>query len=185
MTAIVPSDVLFMLSAPSAASGYSAMGVPGGSWGGWVSTIPVSATALNNLFPDVTGPENAGGQADYACVFVLNNTASGNTMLNVTAWLPLSLASVGGASIALAADPTAGSPKNSAGQQALRISSPTIAPSGVSGWVGPSSSSSGGISIGDIAPGYVKALWIQRKATGSAPVNDQTIGLELDFTTLS
>lgn len=185
MTAIVPSDILFLLSAPVATVGYSVMGVAGDSWGGWASTTPVSSTPLNSIFPDVTGAENAGDQVDYACIFVLNNTSSGNSMLNVTAWLPLTYATVGGVTVALAADPTVASPKGASVQQALSISSPTIAPSGISSWVGPSSSSSAGVSLGSIAPGYVKGLWLRRTATDSSAVNDQQIGWELDFTTLS
>jgi hypothetical protein len=185
MTAIVPGDVLFLLAAPTAAEGYSVMGVAGTSWGGWASTTPLSATALNNLFPDITGAENAGDQVDYACVFVLNNTTSGNSMLNVVAWLPNTYLTTGGATLAVAADPAAASVKAATTQQAAVISSPTLAPSGVSGWMGPSATNSGGVSIGSIAPGYVKGVWIRRTATDNSPVNDQQFGLELDFTSLS
>lgn len=185
MTAIVPSDILFLLAAPIATAGYSVMGVAGSSWGGWASTTPVSATALNNIFPDVTGAENAGDQVDYSCIFVLNNTLSGNSMLSITAWLPLTDMTAGGVAVAIAADPTAASPKAATVQQALSISSPTIAPSGITTWVGPSGTNASGVSLGSIAPGYVKGLWIRRTATDSSAVNNQTIGVELDFTTLS
>lgn len=185
MTAIVPSDILFLLAAPIATSGYSVAGVVGDSWGGWASTTPVSGTLLNNLFPDVTGAENAGDQVDYASVFILNNTASGNSMLSVTAWMPLVDETAGGVAMGLGIDPTAASIKNATVQQAVSISSPTQAPSGVLSWVGPSSSNAGGIGLGNIPPGYVKAVWIRRTATNSAPVNNQQFGLELDFTSLS
>ncbi len=185
MAQILPAEILFLLAAPVSVTGYSVMGVPGDSWGGFTSTTPLSSTSLNNLFPDVTGAENAGDQVDYACVFILNNTVSGHTMMNPIVWMPTTYLTSGGVTLALAADPTAPSVKTSGTAQAVAISSATIAPSGVSGWVAPSVSNSGGVSIANVAPGYVQAVWIRRTATGNSPVNAQTFGLEVDFATLS
>src|ERR1039458_9683937 len=102
MTAIVASDVVYYLSAPSASTGYATTGVAGSSWGGWFSTTALSGTPLDNLFSDITGAENAASQVDYACVFVLNNTASGNSMLNAVAWLPTASYVAGGANVTVA-----------------------------------------------------------------------------------
>lgn len=184
MTAIVSTDILYLLAAPGASAGYAVSGTVGDSWGKYCSTSAWSATPLNNLFPDITGAENAADQVDYACVFILNNTASGNSMLSPVAWLPNGSFVNGGANVAIALDPTAASSKSSSVQQAVAISSATTAPAGVSGWVGPSANNSGGISLGTIAPGFVKAIWVRRTATNSAPVNNDGFGLEIDFDSL-
>ena len=190
MTAIVPGDVLYYLSAPGASAGFATAGTVGDSWGNFMSTTPVSATALNNLFPDITGAENAASQVDYACVFILNNTASGNSMLNVVAWLPTASDVAGGASVALAADPTAASLKTASVAQALTIANSTTAPAGISSWVtdvasAPTSPSyTGGVQLGTIAPGYCKAVWIRRTAANTAPLNNDGFGLEVDFDTM-
>src|SRR6266478_4836199 len=104
MTAIVASDVLFKLSAPGASAGNTVSGVPGDSWGNYISTTQVSLTPLDNLFPDLTGAQNAASQVDYAVLFIHTNTASGNSMLNTVAWLTSSLDVAGGANIAIAGD---------------------------------------------------------------------------------
>jgi hypothetical protein len=120
---------------------------------------------------------------DYCCVFVLNNTATGNSMLNAVAWLPTSSFVNGGANIALGVDPAAASLKTSSTAQAAVISSSTTAPAGVTTWVSPSASSAGGLALGTIPPGFVKAVWIRRTAVNSAPVNNDGFGLEVDFDT--
>src|SRR5579863_3232887 len=158
MTAIVSSDILFKLSAPGASSGNSIAGTAGSSWGNYISTTQLSNTPLDNLFADITGAQNAADQVDYACMFIHNNTSSGNSMLNTVAWLPLSLFVSGGANVALAADTFAASAIGSSSQQAVKITANTNAPAGVSGWVSPTSTAptspsyTNGIQLGTIAP---------------------------------
>jgi hypothetical protein len=190
MTAIVSTDIVYYLAAPGATTGFSTSGTVGDSWGNYISTTQLSNTPLDNLFPDITGAENAASQVDYACIFILNNTSSGNSMLNTVAWLPLSLYVSGGASVALAGDPTAASAKATSSQQAVKITASTNAPAGVSGWVNPTSTApasgnsyANGIQIGTIAPGYCKAVWIKRSAANTAPVNNDGFTLETDFDT--
>lgn len=189
MTAIVSTDILFMLSAPGASSGNSVSGTAGNSWGNFISTTQLSSTPLDNLFTDITGAENAAGQVDYACVFILNNTASGNSMLNTVAWLPLNLFVTGGATIGLAADPASASAKASGSAQAAKITAATNAPAGVSGFVAPTNTAptapsyTNGIQLGTIAPGFCRAVWIKRTATNSAPVNNDGFTIEIDFDT--
>jgi hypothetical protein len=189
MTAIVSSDILFKLSAPSASSGNSATGTPGSSWGNYISTTVISNTPLDNLFTDITGAQNAADQVDYACIFIHNNTASGNSMLNTVAWLPLSLFVAGGALVALAGDTFAASAIGSGSQQAVKITAATNAPAGVSGWVSPTSTAptfpsyTNGIQLGTIAPGNCRAVWIRRSAQNTAPVNNDGFTLEVDFDT--
>jgi hypothetical protein len=187
MTAIVSSDILFKLSAPGASTGNTVSGTAGNSWGNYISTTQLSNTPLDNLFTDITGAENAAEQVDYACVFIHNNTSSGNSMLNTVAWLPLSLFVTGGANIALAADTYSASAIGTSSQQAVKITANTNAPSGVSGWVSPVNTApsypsyTNGIQLGTIAPGYCIAVWVRRSATNSAPVNNDGFTLEIDF----
>jgi hypothetical protein len=189
MTAIVSSDILFKLSAPGASTGNTVSGTAGNSWGNYVSTTQLSNTPLDNLFTDITGAENAASQVDYACVFIHNNTSSGNSMLNTVAWLPLSLFVTGGANVALAADTFGASAIGTSSQQAVKITANTNAPAGISGWVSPTSTApsspsyTNGIQLGTIAPGYCIALWVRRSATNSAPINNDGFTLEIDFDT--
>lgn len=190
MTAIVSSDILFKLSAPGATQGNTVSGTAGDSWGNYISTTQISNTPLDNLFTDITGAQNAAGQVDYACIFIHNNTSSGNSMLNTVAWLPLSLYVAGGATISLAADTFSASAIGTSSQQAVKITANTNAPAGVSGWVNPtntqpvSPSYTNGIQLGTIAPGFCIAVWIRRTATNSAPVNNDGFTLEIDLDTM-
>lgn len=181
--------MLFYLSAPSASAGFVTAGTAGASWGKYISSTQLSGTAYDNLFTDITGAENAASQVDYACLFVLNNTSSGNSMLNSVAWLPLSSYVAGGANAALGADPAGTTVKTTSTAQAAVIATNTNAPAGVITWVNPQSSApvapsyTGGLQIGTVAPGYCFALWIRRTATNSAPVNNDGLGVEISFDT--
>jgi hypothetical protein len=182
VTAIVPSDIVFLLSAPGASAGYASSGTPGSSWGNFASNTVLSATPLDNLFTDLTGAENAADQVDYACLFVLNNTSSGNSMLNSVAWLPTSSNVTGATTHAIGVDTTAASTKTATVAQALTIVAATTAPVGVT-FVGPSSTNAGGVNLGTIAPGSVRAVWFRRTATNSAPLNNDGFTVEVDFDT--
>lgn len=180
---IVSTDIQFLLAAPGASTGYSAAGTVYNSLGKYVSTTQLSNTALDNLFPDLTGAQNAALQVDYQCVFILNNTGSGDTMLNVVAWLPNSGYVSGGANVSLAVDTTAPTAKTSAAVQAGTIANPTTLPTTIGSFAGPSATSSGGLAVANIAPGNVAAVWLRRTATNSAPLNNDGFVLEVDFDT--
>lgn len=192
MTAIVASDILMKLSAPGATAGNAVSGTSGNSWGNYISTTVLSNTPLDNLFNDITGAENAAGQVDYACVFIHNNTASGNSMLNTVVWLPTSYYITGGATTQIAIDPTGASLLGSSAQQAVKITASTNAPAGVSGWVSNTStvptlsnSYANGVYLGTIQPGYVYAIWVRRTATNSSPVNNDGAGIQINFDTMA
>lgn len=189
MTAIVASDILLKLSAPGASSGNTVSGTSGNSWGNYISTTQISSTPLDNLFTDITGAENTALQVDYACIFIHNNTSSGNSALNAVAWLPQSQYISGGATIQLAGDTYAATAIGTTNQQAVKITSSTNAPAGVTGWVSPtpttpaSPSYTNGIQLGNIQPGYCIAVWIKRTATNSAPVNNDGFGIQINLDT--
>lgn len=191
MTAIVAGDILLKLSSPGASAGNSVSGTPGNSWGNYVATTVLSNTALDNLFTDITGAENAAGQVDYACLFIHNNTSSGNSMLNTVAWLPTSSYVTGGANLQVGVDPNGALALGSSTQQASKITAATNAPTGVSTWYSNTStqptagnSYANGAYLGTIAPGYVYAVWFKRTATNSAPVNNDGAGIQVSFDTM-
>lgn len=189
MAAIVPTDVLFKLSAPNANAGNTVAGYPGTSWGGWLSTSLLPSAALDNIFNDITGAANAAGQVDYACLFIQNNTASGNTMLGTVAWLPQAMITGVGSTIAMAADPMGITAINSVNPQAVTIASNLVAPVGVSPYVVPTTITPtapnyvNGLQLGNIAPTQCVAVWFQRTALDSASPTLSSFQIELMFST--
>lgn len=192
MTAIVASDILFKLSAPNANSGNSQAGYAGSSWGGFLSTSILNPNvALENLFTDITGAEFAANQVDYACVFIQNNTSSNNSMMNTIAWLPLSQFTGSGSSIQMGADPTGVTPINSGVAQAVKITSSTVAPAGVTFSAVPTSTAptspsyTNGLQLGNLAPTQCVAVWIQRTAISSNLPSPTSLQIQLNFSTNS
>jgi hypothetical protein len=190
MTAIVPSDILFKLSAPNSNGGNIQAGYAGSSWGNFISTTLLNTSLpLDNLFTDISGPENVAGQVDYACLFIQNNTSSSNSMSNVIAWLPLSLASGTGSAFAMAADPTGITGVNNSTPQALTIGSPVQAPAGINTWVVPTNTTptspnyTNGLQLGTIAPTQCAAVWLRRTALNSASPTLSSFQVQLMFST--
>lgn len=181
MTQISQSDVQYYLSNPGAVTGFSGVGTPGNSLGKYMSTTQVSATPLDCLFLDITGAQNAASQVDYQCVFVLNNTATGNSMLNTVAWFPTSADVSGGATIAYALDTHGVVTKTQAGAQAIVIANSVTPPAGISSWTAPSSTVSGGLAVGSVPPNSCFAVWFRRTASNSAALNNDGFGLQIIF----
>ena len=180
---ILTTDIEFLLSAPMASSGYTMPGVPGNSLGKFASTTQLSGTALDNLFPDLSGAQNAADQVDYQCVFIYNGNGT-DTMLNPVAWLPSGQLGAGNtATFAVAADLYAPTALGAGSQQALSVLNPTQAPAGVTTWASPSATSAGGVPLQYIPPGQVAAVWIRRTANGTAGLNQFV--LDVLFDTLS
>jgi hypothetical protein len=74
---ITTSDLLFKLSIKTGSAGNSAAQPdPNASLGKYISTTQLSGTALNNLFDDVSGDENAGLDVEYRAIFIHNNHGS-------------------------------------------------------------------------------------------------------------
>lgn len=164
---MIASDVQILLAAPQAAGGHISPGSIYNSTGRWASTTQVNASvALNNLFPDLTGPQNAAGQVDYQCLFVYNTNAT-ETMANVAATIPTASV-LGAVQWALGADNTAASAFNGTqNPQAGFISAPTIAPATVTSFFGPAAPPLVSAPMQNIPPGHVAAVWVRRTAVGS------------------
>lgn len=165
---MTPSEVQYLLAAPNAFSGYSVAGTVYNSNGKYCSTTQVNVEVpANNTFPDLTGVQNAAQMVDYQCFFVYNSDTV-SSMANTYIWLPTSAIISNSVSWAIAADPTGASSYTSSAQQALLVANPQVAPAGITTWVSPSSTFSGGINIGTIGPRQVYPIWIRRTATGIA-----------------
>lgn len=176
---MTPSEVQYLLSAPNASSGYSKTGTVYNSNGMYCATTQVNVeVAANNLFPDLTGVQNAAQMVDYQCFFIYNSDTV-SPMANTYVWLPSSSIISNSVSWAVAPDPTGVSNYNTNSQQALLVANPQVAPAGISSWTAPSSTFTGGVNIGTIGPRQVFPIWIRRTATGIAAA---TAGFTLQVT---
>jgi hypothetical protein len=157
--AIAASDILLKLSTPSGSAGNSTAGTPATSLGKYVSTTAVTDATLSNLFDPVSGSEAAAGMTDYRCYFVHNNHAS-LTWSNVQ--VTIASQTAGGGTITIALDNLGVTALASASAQSATIASETTAPTGV-GTFG-----NGPLTIGNMAPGTVQAIWLKRVVTAGA-----------------
>lgn len=174
--AIASSDILYKLSILTGSAGdAAAQADPNASLGKYVSQTQLSATALNNLFDNVTGDENATSEAEYRLIFVHNNHAT-LTLLSPVVWLQAETA--GGASIAISVDTTAASAKGSASAQAKQVADENTAPA-TQTFSAPTTKA-GGLALGDIAAGQVKGVWVRRTAANSAALDNDGVTLRVE-----
>lgn len=175
--AIVTGDIVFRLSVKTGSAGDSVAGTPAGSLGKYVSTTALSGTALNNLFDDISGDENAASEAEYRCFFVLNNHGT-LTLQNAVVWLSAEVS--GGAAAAIAIDDLAASAKGSASAQADEIADENTAPgAGVGSFSSPTTKGAG-LSLGNIAPAQVRAIWVRRTAANSAALDNDGVTIRVE-----
>jgi hypothetical protein len=163
---IAASDIKFRLSINTGPGDSTAQGNPNDSIGGFVSTTEITDATLHNLFDVITGDENAASTVDYRVFFIANKHAT-LTWQGVKVWLQSETA--GGANAAIALDGLGVKAINSASAQAERIANETTAPSGET-FSAPTSKAAG-LSVGNLAPNEVIAVWVRRTATNSAALN--------------
>jgi hypothetical protein len=157
--AIVASDIQLLLSTTAGSAGFSNTSTPAGSLGKYCSTSTITDNVSNNVFPNITGDQNAGAPyTDYSCVFVLNNHA---TLPLQNAVVYLSSQVSGGADITIATDNIAASAKGGSSAQAANIANSTTAPTGTSSFSAPTTKGAG-LSLGTINAGQVKGIWVKR-----------------------
>lgn len=184
MASISQSDVQWFLSNSHASSGYQGVGTAGASLGGYMSTTQVNySVALDDLFLDISAAQNAAGQVDYQCLFVMNNTATGLIMKLPYIWVPWQTWTSGGAAIAIGADPLGPVPYNSSSVQAAVIGSAYNAPTGVTWSSAPHQQFPSGVLIGSLPAQYCCAIWIRRTATNSAQLLPQSFSVQCTFVT--
>lgn len=151
--AIVASDIVKRLSTASGSAGDTTSSTPAASLGKYVATTAITDATLDNLFDDVSGAEALAGSTEYRCFFILNNHAT-LTLLGAT--VAVQSETSGGGSVTIATDNIAVSAKGGSSAQSATIANETSAPSGVSAF------GAGPLTIGDMAPGQVKAVWVKR-----------------------
>jgi hypothetical protein len=134
---------------------------PAKSLGGWISTTSCRVVGVNGFFPALSGDDNTAGAAEYRCIF-LANLSSTYTWKAVVAWLAVQSQA---ALLALGVDPTSASPLATILPQARTVTTTTQAPQGVV-FASPSAQAQG-IVLGDLAPGYCRALWLRRSGAAT------------------
>lgn len=163
---IAASDIHTRFATTAGAAGNStAPGAAGTSLGKYITNADLTDNSLNNLFPDVTGAENAASNVDYQCVFIYNAHGS-LTWQGVVVWISAETAS--GSAYGIGVDTTAASAVANASAQALTIANKNTAPAGVT-FTAPTTQATG-ISVGDIPAGQVRAIWVRRTSANTAAV---------------
>lgn len=182
MAAIVAGDILVKYSVAGAATqGNATAGSQATTWQGkYMSSTAWAGGGTNDLFPDITGAQNAASQQDYVCLFV-HNTNGANAYANAVIYLA---ADDGlGASVAFAVDSTAVSAANSGTAQAITATTSTTAPgASVTGLtysapttVGAGLQLNGSTGLPTATP--VKAFWVRRTAANTAARSGDTFTL--------
>lgn len=173
--AIQTSDVKVRLTTKSGSAGNTlAQTDPNQSLGRYVATTDWLGGTLHDLFAVVTGVANAALEVNYRCLMVYNSHAT-LTLQSAVIWL--SAETSGGSNIALGVDPTAASAVGAAPAQALSIASETVAPAGVA-FSSPTTQGAG-LSLGNIAPGQVKAFWVRRTNTNASALTPDAVTISI------
>jgi len=173
--AIVSSDILFKLSVKTGAAGNTEAGTPAGSLGKYISTTEITDASLNNLFDDVSGAENAASDVEYRCYFVHNSHAT-LTLQSAVVWLSAEVG--GGAAAAIAVDDVAASAIGDASAQADEVADESTAPSGES-FSSPTTKGTG-LTVGDIAAGYCRAIWVRRTAANTSALDSDGVTIRVE-----
>mgnify|MGYP001602321185 CR=1 FL=1 len=168
--AITATDILFKFSVKTGTAGNSTVGTADGSLGKYISTTQITDATLNNLFDNVTGDENAASDVEYRCIFVHNAHAS-LTWTGVLAWLSAEVA--GGANAAIAIDGVVASAIGATAAQADEVANEGTAPTGET-FSSPTTKATG-LSIGDLAAGNCRAIWVRRSAANTAALDNDGV----------
>lgn len=154
---VVSTDMIVRYSV-AAAAGDTTASAQATSLGDQVSTTAAATSGLNTFFDDVSPAEASAGDVEYRGVFVLNNHAT-DTAFAVNVEVTAEVALGGTWDIAL--DNIAISAKGSGSTQMATIANESTLPTGI-GTFG-----KGPLTIGDMAPGQVKGVWIRRTVSAS------------------
>lgn len=168
--AITASDIKIKLSVKSGSAGNSlAQANVNASLGKYISTTELVTATGNNLFDNVSGAENAASTVDYRCIFVHNSHA---TLDYENAKIYISSQVSGGAVYAIAIDDIAASAIGSSSAQAFEASTETTDPDAGVGSFSAAASVGAALSLGTIAAGFCKAVWVRRTAANTVAVDD-------------
>jgi hypothetical protein len=174
MAAITSGEILWKYSV-TAAAGNTTASAAATSLGDQISTTAWAGGSLNDLFDNISGAENAASTVDYRCIFIHNSNAA-NALENAVVWI--SAETAGGASIAIAIDNLAASAIGAATAQAASIATETTTPTGVGTFSSPTTFGTG-LSLGTIAAGSCRAIWIRRTAANSAALSNDGVTISV------
>jgi hypothetical protein len=176
--AIAASDIKFKLSIKTGSAGNAAAQPDvNESLGKYISTTEITDNTLNNLFDDISGDENAASDVEYRCIFVHNAHAT-LTWTTVVVWLSAEVS--GGASIEIAIDDLPDSAIGASPAQADEIADESTAPgSGVGSFSAPVTKGTG-LALGDIAPGFCRAIWIKRTAANTVALGSDGVTIKCE-----
>lgn len=179
MTAIIASEIVWRFTTTAGAAGDTTANTTVSTFlGKYAATSAWAGGGTNDVFPDITGAQNAASQVDYAGFAILNNNAS-NSAQNSVGYLSSEVA--GGASISIGPDTTAASAKGSATAQLLTIANSTTAPAGVT-FSAPTTAGAG-IVLGTIPVANVKGEWVRRTAANTAALTGDGVTLAVQVDT--
>lgn len=173
MAAITSAEVVFRYTVKTGANGDLTASGAATSLGKYASTTAWAGGVLNDLFDDITGAENAALTVDYRALAVLNNNTL-NVLENAVVYV--SAETAGGASVAIATDNLAASPKAQVAAQLAEIATETTAPVGVSAFSTPTTAGTG-LVLGNIPVANVKGFWVRRTAANSAALSADGVTL--------
>ena len=154
---VANTDILIKYSTTAGSAGNSNTGTRDASLGKYISTTQATGSA-NVFFDDVQSAEASAGDVEYRCVFVHNAHAT-DSALNVAVQIVSEVAS--GAVAAAALDNIAASAIGSASAQADQVANENTAPTAVGAF------GTGSLSIGTLAAGQCKAVWLRRTVSAS------------------
>lgn len=150
--AVVAGDIKIFLSGGATNSD------PDASLGGIKSSNQMPSLALYNLFDVIGSAEATTGEAEYRCVYVENTNVT-DTWRNVKVFFASNTPSPDtSVSMGLGTSSISGTEQS--------IGNEGIAPTSVS-WSAPVDYATG-LTIGDLAPGAHKAVWIRRTVNAGA-----------------
>lgn len=166
--AIAASDILFKLSINTGPGNSTAQTDPNDSLGRFMSSTQLTDNSLHNLFDLTTGDQNAASEINYRVFFVQNNHGT-LTWENAVVYISSEVA--GGADTAIGLDTTGNVTATSASSQTVaRPANETTAPAGIT-FSAPTTKATG-LSIGNLAAGNVRAIWVRRTNTNSSAVDN-------------
>jgi hypothetical protein len=149
--AITSTDILTYLS------GGAANADPNAALGGVISTTEITDNTTHNLFDKITGAQALAGDTNYRAFFVKNEHAT-LTYQDAKIYLYSNTPSADTVVTIALADET-GSPIETIADEDTAPTGPSFSAAATEG---------AALSIGDLAPGEVKGIWIKRVVTAGA-----------------
>lgn len=175
--AIVSTDIKYKYTVKTGAAGNSTVGTASGSLGKYISTTEIPDATLNALYDDVSGDENAANDVEYRAI-AIHNAHGTLTLQNAVVWLSSEVA--GGASIAIAIDNVAASAIGASPAQGAQVADESTGPGGSAGSFSSPTTKGGGLSLGNLAAGQCRFVWLRRTAANTAALDNDGVTLRVE-----